>query len=69
MTAPMEPNSIGMVKLEAFMVSERSAIASPWRSMGATSCSRLITIGCTAPRATPSTIEQAPMPSGPGIHG
>lgn len=68
-TAPMEPNSSGMAKLDAFMVSERSAIASPWRAGGATSCSSDSTIGCTAPSVKPSSVEHSAMPIGPCVHG
>ena len=60
---------MGIRKLEKLIVITRSAIASPWRCGGATWCSRLSTIGCTAPSATPSTTEHTPIVSAPGISG
>ena len=68
-TAPTEPNSIGIRKLEKLIVITRSAIASPWRDDGVIWCSTLSTIGCTAPSVRPRMTEQTPMPNAPGISG
>ena len=40
---------------------ERNAIASPWRAGGVIWCSVVITIGWTAPSATPRTTAHEPM--------
>eukprot|EP01031_Cornospumella_fuschlensis_P048877 gene48876-59849_t len=67
--APAAPNIVGIKTLDALMVMRRKPSASPWRSCGVIWCNMLMTMGCTAPSASPRMTEQTAMPRAEFIRG
>ena len=69
MATPEVPNSSGMLTLVALTVISRSPKAWPMRAGGVTCCSRLSTMGCSAPSVQPSNSEKPPATHGLGENG
>ena len=66
---PNTPNSSGIMALEALIVIERSAMASPWRCLGVSWCKVVMIIGCTEPSASPTSTAHDAIGHAELIHG